>query len=207
MEEYDTSDIIKILVAASELSLQKLIIYLQSFLIENKVNWMEQNFSLIYQTSSVNDSFLKLQKFCTDLISEKPERIFESHDFISIPEKSLVSLIRNDNLQMNEVQVWKHVLKWGLAQNPELSSDPAILSKDDFNTLKKCLQQCVPLIKFHNLTPKEFLDNIYPYKKVLPKELREDLFKFFLNNDVKSTKELEPKEAKEVVQAIKRLNQ
>ena len=100
MEEYDTSDIIKILVAASELSLQKLVVYLQSFLIENKANWMEQNFSLIYRISSVNDSFLKLQKFCTNLISEKPEKIFESHDFISIPEKSLISSNeRNSSLE------------------------------------------------------------------------------------------------------------
>ncbi|PKY29760.1 hypothetical protein RhiirB3_446509 [Rhizophagus irregularis] len=57
LEEYDTSDIIKILVARSELGLKELITYLQSFLIENKKNWMELNFNLIYQTSFENDSF------------------------------------------------------------------------------------------------------------------------------------------------------
>jgi hypothetical protein len=188
LEEYDTSDIIKILVAAGELNLQKLITYLQSFLIQNKVNWMEQNFSLIYQTSSINDSFLELQKFCTDLISEKPEKIFESRDFISIPEKSMISLIQNDNLQMHEVQVWKHVLKWGLAQNPELSSDSISLSKDDLNILKNTLQQCVPFIRFHNLTSKEFLYNVFPYREILPEELYIDLLKCFLDCDNKSNK-------------------
>ena len=39
MEEYDTLEVIKILEAASELSLQELISRLQSFLIENKTNW------------------------------------------------------------------------------------------------------------------------------------------------------------------------
>ncbi|RIA82870.1 BTB/POZ protein, partial [Glomus cerebriforme] len=68
LEEYDISDIIKIMVTANELSLQELIPYLESFLIENKTNWMEQNFDLIYQTSFENDSFLELQKYCTDLI-------------------------------------------------------------------------------------------------------------------------------------------
>ena len=77
LEEYDTSDIIKILIAASELSLQELTAYLQSFLIENKTNWIEQNFNLIYQTSFENDSFLELQKFCTELMSKEPEKIFE----------------------------------------------------------------------------------------------------------------------------------
>ena len=111
MEEYDTSDIINILTAASELSLQELVVYLQSFLVENKANWMEQNFNLIYQTSFENDSFLKLQKYCTDLVSKEPDKVFESPNFSSIPEKLLVSLIQNDNLQMSEVQVWEHVLK------------------------------------------------------------------------------------------------
>src|SRR5204863_4325576 len=122
------SDIIRILEAASEFGLQTLISYLQSFLIENKTTWMEQNFSLIYQTSFKHDSFLELQKFCTDLISNEPELIFNSSDFTSISEKSLVSLIQNDKLQTSEIQVWDHVLKWGLAQNPELSSDPTSFS-------------------------------------------------------------------------------
>src|SRR3954462_7622721 len=171
LEGYDTSDIIKILLTASELSLQELIPHLQSFLIKNKANWMEQNFNLISQTSFENDAFLELQKFCTELMSKKPEKIFKSPDFTSISEKSLVSLIKHDNLQMNEIQVWEHVLKWGIAQNPELSSDPTTYSKDDFNSLKDSLQQFIPLIKFRNLSSKEFSEKVLPYKKIFPKEL------------------------------------
>ena len=152
MEDYDILDLVKILEAANEFSLQEFIDYLQSFLIENKSDWIEQNFTLIYQTSFKHDSFLKLQKFCTDLIS--PEKIFNSPDFTSISEKSLISLIQNDNLQVSEFQVWEHVLKWGLAQNPELTSDPTSFSKEDFDALKKTLQQCIPFVKFHNLTSK-----------------------------------------------------
>jgi hypothetical protein len=63
LKECDTLDIIKILIAASELSLHELIPHLQFFLIENKVDWMIQNFSLIYQTSFENESFLELRKF------------------------------------------------------------------------------------------------------------------------------------------------
>src|SRR5437763_14589747 len=162
LEEYDTSVIIKILVAASELSLQELTAYLQSFLIENKANWMEQNFNLIYQTSFEDDSFLKLQKYCTDLTSKEPDKLFESPNFSSIPEKLLVSLIQNDNLQMSEIQVWEHVLKWGLAQNPELPSDPEDFSKEDFNVLKNSLQQCIPFIRFNNLTSDEFSTKVFP---------------------------------------------
>ncbi|GBC01121.1 hypothetical protein RclHR1_40750001, partial [Rhizophagus clarus] len=180
LEEYDTSDIIKILVASSELSLHELIIHLQLFLIENKKNWMEQNFNLIYQTSFENDSFLKLQNFCSELMFKKSEKIFNSIDFTSFSEKCLISLIQHDHFQMNEIQVWEHVLKWGIAQNPELPSDPSSYSKDDFNVLKNNLRQFIPLIKFHNLTPNEFVDKVYPYKKIIHKELREKLIKDFI---------------------------
>src|SRR6266498_4373190 len=182
LNEYDTSDIIKILVAASELSLQELITYLQSFLIENKENWIEQNFYFIYQTSFENNSFSELQKYCTDLITKKPDKLFKSPNFSSIPEKLLVSIIQNDNLQMSEIQVWEHVLKWGLAQNPELPSDLTNYSKDDFKTLKNTLQQCIPFIKFYNLTSKEFLDKVFPYREILPEELCTDLLKSLLSH-------------------------
>jgi hypothetical protein len=182
------------LVAGNELGLQELIAYLQSFLIETKANWMEQSFNLIYQISFENDSFLELQKFCTNLTSEEPDKIFKSLDFFSISEKLLVSLIQSDNLQMSEIQVWEHVLKWGLAQNSELPSDPKHFSKEDFKILKKSVRQCVPFIRFHNLSSDEFSDKVLPYRKILPKELLyEDLLKYFLNSNSQSIKKSKPR--------------
>jgi hypothetical protein len=181
LEECDTLDIIKILIAASELNLQELVSYLQLYLIKNNENWMEQNFNLIYKTSFENNSFLELQKYCSDLISKGPDKILKSIGFSSIPENLLISIIQNNNLQMSEIQIWKYVIKWGLAHNPELPSDPSTFSKDDFNALKNTLQHLIPFFKFNNLTSKEFSDEVLPYKKVLPKELYKNLLKNFLN--------------------------
>ena len=77
----------------------------------------------------------------------------------------MVSLIQSDNLKMDEIQVWEHVLKWGLAQNSGLPSDPTSFSKEDFNSLKNTLQQCIPFIKFRNITSKEFLVKYCPTRK------------------------------------------
>jgi hypothetical protein len=187
--------------AASELSLQELIIYIQSFLIKYKANWMEQNFNLVYQTSFENDSFLELQKYCAGLTSKNPDKILKSIDLSSVPEKLLISLIQSDNLQMSEIQVWKNVLNWGLAQNPELSSDLSNYSKDDFNSLKNTLKQCIPFVRFYNLTSKEFSDNILPYKEILPEELFMDLLRSFLtlHPDSKLNHKSKPRIAKEVL--------
>ena len=110
-----------------------------------------------------------LQKFCTELISKEPEKIFKSPDFTLIPEKTLVALIRHENLRMNETQVWEHVLRWGISQNLELSSDPSSYSNDDFNALRNTLQQSIPFIKFIKFTSKEFLNKYIHIKRLYPK--------------------------------------
>ncbi|GES90291.1 hypothetical protein GLOIN_2v1877169 [Rhizophagus clarus] len=51
LDEQEPLEILKLLVAADQLLLQELIIdYLQEYLIENKSEWMEQYFELVYQT-------------------------------------------------------------------------------------------------------------------------------------------------------------
>ncbi|CAB4421459.1 unnamed protein product [Rhizophagus irregularis] len=193
LKDYNNLDIVKLLIAANELNLQELVIYLQSFLIKNKTNWMEQNFNLIYQTSFDNDSFLELQGYCTDLMYQAPHKIFKSLDFTSIPEKILISLIQGYNLQMNEIQIWENVLKWGLTQNPELSSDSSNYSKDDFSSLKNTLRNCIPFIRFYSLTSKEFSDKVLPYKEVLPEDLYMDLLSLHDKLNYKSRPQMSEK--------------
>ncbi|GES76344.1 carbohydrate-binding module family 13 protein [Rhizophagus clarus] len=194
LEEYDASDIIKILVASCDLGLNELISYLQSFLVENKASWMEQNFDFVYQTIFKYDLLLDLQNYCTNLIRKEPEKIFKSPNFTSISEKLLVTIIQSDNLQMNEFQVWGYVLKWGHAQNPGLPSEIVDFSKDDFNTLKNTLQKFIPFIKFYDFTSKEFKEKVLPYKKILPKELYKELLNTYLDlSDPNSKPNDEPK--------------
>ncbi|RGB28645.1 hypothetical protein C1646_767563 [Rhizophagus diaphanus] len=63
LNEQEPSEILKVLVAADQLLLQKLIDYLQTYLIENKSEWMEQYFELIYQAAFQSNSLLELQQY------------------------------------------------------------------------------------------------------------------------------------------------
>src|SRR5581483_9834108 len=100
----------------------------------DKTEWMEQHFGLTYHTSFKSDSLSKLQEFCTDRMNRSPEKIFVSIDFIL--------LIKRDDLQIDEVKIWDHVLKWGLAQNPKLNPDPVTWSEDDIKMMETTLQKC-----------------------------------------------------------------
>ena len=127
LDDQDTSDVVKVLVAANVLHLQELIDYLQKYLVENKSGWIEQHFELIHRTSFQSNNLLELQKFCTEFMAKSPDKIFESLDFTSLPEKSLVSLLKRDDLRMKEIEIWEYVLKWGLEKNPTLIPDPIIM--------------------------------------------------------------------------------
>jgi hypothetical protein len=183
LDEQNTSEILKVLAAADELCLQELINYLQDYLIKNKSEWIEQNFELTHRISFQSDNLFEIQQFCTKLMAKSPEKIFNSFDFTSLPEKSLIKLIERDDLQMKEIEVWEHVLKWGLAQNSTLISDPDTWTDDDYNIMKNTLQNCLPLIRFFSLSSKEFLQKVDPYKKLLKSQLYKDLLNSYMNPD------------------------
>src|SRR5579871_5635515 len=105
---------------------------------------MQQHFGLIHRISFQSNNLLELQKFCTGYMVRFPEKIFKSLDFTSLSDKSLVSLLKRDDLQMKEVEVWEHVLRWGFAQNPTLIPDPTTWTDGDFKTMENTLQQCSP---------------------------------------------------------------
>ncbi|EXX63173.1 hypothetical protein RirG_154780 [Rhizophagus irregularis DAOM 197198w] len=192
LDEENTPDILKVLVAADELILHELVDYLQTYLIENKADWLEKHFELIHRTSFQSNNLLELQKFCTEFMAKSPDKIFESLDFTSLPEKSLVSLLKRDDLRMKEIEVWEHVLKWGLAQNPTLTPDPVTCTDDDFKTMENSLQYCLPLIRFYSLSSKDFLGKVRPYKKLLKHQLYEDLLGYYLDLESKPSNNFLP---------------
>jgi hypothetical protein len=190
LNEQNTSEILKLLLAADVLLLQELVDYLQKYLIENKPEWMAQNFELIHQTSFQSNSLLELQQFCTDFMAKSPEKVFKSLDFSSFPEKSLVQLIKRDDLQMKEIEVWEHVLKWGLAQNPTLLPDPDTWLDDDLKVMKNTLQHCLSLIRFFSLSSKEFLEKVHPYKSLLKPQLYKNLLNSHLDPNSEPTDDI-----------------
>ncbi|EXX77165.1 hypothetical protein RirG_026350 [Rhizophagus irregularis DAOM 197198w] len=117
-------------------------------------------------------------------MAKTPEKIFKSLDFTSLPEKSIISLIKRDDLQMKEIEIWEHVLKWGLAQNQTLISDPETWTDDNFKMMENTLQVFLPLIRFFSLSSKEFLYKVSPYKKILNHQLYKDLLNSHMDPDI-----------------------
>ncbi|RHZ87179.1 hypothetical protein Glove_40g86 [Diversispora epigaea] len=81
-----------------------------------------------------------------------PNLIFGSEDFVSLPESALVSILKRDNLKVDESNIWDYIIKWGIAQIPDLPIELKKWSDDNFLTLKITLQQCLPHIRYFHIS-------------------------------------------------------
>ncbi|RHZ54304.1 hypothetical protein Glove_428g32 [Diversispora epigaea] len=175
LEKVETRLIFDLMLAANKFELEELSKKLETILIEDKTTWLKPHFPLIYKTIFDKQNFKDLENFCNDIIVKNPNLIFDSSDFTSLPESALVSLLKRDDLQMKEIEIWDYVIKWGISQNPTLPTNLEKWTKWNFLTLKTTLQQFLPLIRYFHITNIEIYDKIRPYKKILDKQLWKDI--------------------------------
>ncbi|RIB07206.1 hypothetical protein C2G38_2147680 [Gigaspora rosea] len=140
LENLETSDILNLLITFNEFNFSESVDRLQTLLIEDNASWLRLNFSHIYQISFQNENFKALQQFCNEIIIKQPNLIFDSDNFTSLQENALISLIKHDELQLDESVIWDKVILWGKAQTPDLPSDYELWNKKNFKSLKLLLK-------------------------------------------------------------------
>ncbi|RHZ87576.1 hypothetical protein Glove_33g200 [Diversispora epigaea] len=151
LEKAETRFIFDLMLIANEFELVELSNKLETILIEDKASWLKTHFSLVYRTIFVKENF------CNDIVVKYPNLIFDSSDFISLPESALVSLLKQDDLQMKEVEIWDYVIKMDQKKFSHI--------KNHFTTMPR----------YFHITNIEIYDKISPYKKILGKQLWEDI--------------------------------
>ncbi|RHZ70452.1 hypothetical protein Glove_271g30 [Diversispora epigaea] len=182
-ENVETRFIFDLMIAANEFEIEELTKKLENHLIENKSSWLKSHFSLVYRSIFNGNNFKDLEKFCNDIVAKYPNLIFDAEDFISLQESALVSLLKRDDLQLEEVIVWEYIIKWGIGQNSTLPVDLNEWNDENFTTLKTTLQQCLPLIRYFHISIMDIWKRVKPYKKILDEQLWEDLNQYFVAPD------------------------
>ncbi|RHZ48286.1 hypothetical protein Glove_553g23 [Diversispora epigaea] len=175
LESVETKFIFKLMLIADDFELEELANKIENYLIETKATWLRTHFFMVFHNIFDRKNFNNLLNFCNDIISKHPNLIFENSDFNSLPESALVFLLKRNNLQMKEVKIWDYVIKWGISQNPNLPTNLGEWSTENIIKLKTTLQQCLPHIRYFHLSADEVKDSIRPYKKILDKQLWEDI--------------------------------
>jgi hypothetical protein len=173
MEDNSRDLFIDLLIAADELVLPELTKYMEEYIITYERDWIQENLADIFILTSYNyENFIRLWKYFCELLAQQPNTIFTSPNFVSLDKSILLEFIKRDDLNINEIEIWKNLIKWACGQIPEIN-------QNDFNGLKDRLKDFIPYIRFFSITKDEYISNVKPYEKIFPSNLREELKKFF----------------------------
>ncbi|RHZ87531.1 hypothetical protein Glove_33g195 [Diversispora epigaea] len=106
----DTRTMYDLIVVTNELEFEELSEKLENHLIQSKASWLRTHFTFIYLAIFKHSEFKNLENF--------------------------LSILKLDDLQMNEKEIWDYVIKWGMAQNPTLPEKMEEWSDENIMTLK-----------------------------------------------------------------------
>ena len=172
------NEVLELLLAADEMQLEELIKPVQMHLLQEWEPWIRSNFILLHRVSSANSSFKELFAYCSETILDDPVILFKTGDYLTADEDTLISVLERNDLVMDEVDIWNHVISWGKARmNKTLIADPNKWVDEDFEVLKSVLKRCLPLVRVDTIRPEDFYNQVKPYKKIPPRELYQAILK------------------------------
>ena len=177
MKNLQGLDVLKLLIAVDELNIQQLVSYIQEYLIEHQTEFLHQNPSGILEAVYQHETFTDLWNFCLEKICEEPKILFNSNKFINLKAPLLELLLKRDDLNMEEIEVWESLLRWCFTQQNK-NNDPTKWSKEDITKVERSLYRFIPLIRFYDIKPADFFYKVYCYKEILPQDLVHDLLEF-----------------------------
>ncbi|GBB87468.1 hypothetical protein RclHR1_13940006 [Rhizophagus clarus] len=172
-----------ILVAADELALIDLIDYIVEYILKKEMFWFRRNLVKIHRISSQHEAFHKLKTSCEEIIQKDAPTFLRSKDIGNLEENILIKLLKSDNLDLKEIEIWNQIIKWGKVQCSLNGNDKENIedwTNEDFEMLKLSLTNCLSHIRFFLISGADYHDKIRPFKKILSKELKNELREFYI---------------------------
>ncbi|EXX58236.1 uncharacterized protein OCT59_029433 [Rhizophagus irregularis] len=183
LDNKDVQHLLGLLSASDELILPVLSDHVQKYLAINQASWIKEHPLETLNAAFQHESWKELQNCCVSTICKNPWMLFETPNFYHLDESILLYIIKKDELQMEESDIWYHILTWGIMQHADLPDDLNEYTNEDFNNLKKTLSKFLPVIRFFNMSLEDFDTKVSPYRKIFPDELYEDILWHFLKPD------------------------
>ncbi|CAG8626460.1 18900_t:CDS:2 [Gigaspora margarita] len=185
LEHLDGPDSIALLIASDELELQRLCIHVQNHIKITLNDWLCENLLFVLDITSKHEDFDLLREHVLGIVCRDPHLIFSiNNNYLLLSESTMINLLKRDDLGMEEIDIWEYLIKWGIEHTTSLiqnNHDLNYWSKDDFVALEETLHNCIPLIRFFQISSTDLYDKVrVPYKKILPKQLNEDIIKYFM---------------------------
>ncbi|EXX57431.1 hypothetical protein GLOIN_2v1778704 [Rhizophagus irregularis DAOM 181602=DAOM 197198] len=172
LEQEHPTTILDLLTASDELILLELFTHVKEYFFEKHNKWIRQHpLQILYHTIFRIENCLELQDLCLEIICENPELVFGTTAFTAIEESVLISILKRDDLQMDEIDLWDYLIQWGIAHTFNIKSssnfNPSLLSQNDLLELSETLKNCVPYIRFNHINIKDLPSRLKPFEILL----------------------------------------
>ncbi|CAG8529577.1 26422_t:CDS:2 [Racocetra persica] len=176
-QEYEA--ILNLLVAADELLIQRLTDFVQDFLIKNNSAFLQQCPIKMLHYIVNNDQFNELKNAYLDIFCKTPHLLFDSDKYPSLEKDALKLILKCDNLDMKESDIWKKLVEWGIAQHTMHEGDMMCQDTkyDDLDILRETLQELIKLIRFYQMDREAFIPDVWEYVNILPNDLVKDVLR------------------------------
>ncbi|CAB4420218.1 unnamed protein product [Rhizophagus irregularis] len=174
----NNESLVDVLIASDELELLEIYQQLEKHLLENESAWkFPKDFITLYQYC---DRFNNLYEVILELVCRNPKIIFDSKEFFEIEEDCLIHLLKCDNLKLEEIEIWDYLIKWGIKNTDYIPNENLIKwTPMDFSKLEKTLHNCIPYVRFSQMSFKVFNLVRKRYKHILTKDLVDDILQYF----------------------------
>jgi hypothetical protein len=172
--------LLEVLTLADELCLTEILEYIQDYIIKYHEKCLRENFYKVYQFTLQHNEFRKLNEYIKDIITNSPEIIFNDTDITKTSREYLISIVQLDDLQLDEIEIWSHIIKWGIARTSTLSNEVSSWSDNDFNTLKENLNPLIPFIRFGLISSSDFYIKINPFRKIFEEKFYQSILEYYL---------------------------
>jgi len=188
------------MIALEDLKLNKLIKLTEDFFIENRQQFLQIDPVEILQVVFYHQIFNNIQKMCLETICFKTELLFNSAKFVNLPAPLLEIILKRDDLTLDEIEIWKNLLKWGLSQEKSLNENVSKWRQEEFNVFKRILYKFIPLVRFYDISSEDYFNKVRPYEEILSKELRDEVVKFHMvSNHVPMLNNLLPRSSSSII--------
>src|SRR5436305_10684682 len=158
---------------------------------EHQTECLQQNPTGILETIYQHESFTDLWNFCLEKVCEEPKILFSSDEFINLKAPLLEMLLKRDDLNVDEIEIWESLLRWCFVQQ-DMKDDPTKWNKDDITKIERSLHRFIPSIRFYDIEPTDFFYKVYRYKDILPQDLIHDLLEFHIVPNIKPKTNVAP---------------
>ncbi|GBB94411.1 hypothetical protein RclHR1_02350010 [Rhizophagus clarus] len=197
--EQSSEDIYELLIASDELLIEELFNHVQDYFVEKQTEWIQKNLYLVLNIAFKLNNCKKLQNYILEFICKVSHSFITSNEFLSLDKDIIYKVLEREELDVREIVVWDHLIKWGIEQIPDLGSEKNDInrwSNEYYEDLKEILNQLIPLIRFVDITFDDFNYKIKPYKDIIPNQIYEEIEEFYSKGTFPKKTTLSPRVGK-----------